>query len=125
MKPPISLERAAAAFRPGESIRGTLDTSGWQAERVDLRLFWYTRGKGDTDSEVVQSQTFELPPADPIVPFEFKAPHRPYSFSNKLITLQWAIEAVLFPQGTAERVELIISPKGKEIVLAKDRLQND
>lgn len=124
MQSPILLERPEGRFRPGEPIRGTIDTSDWEAERVDVRLFWYTRGKGDSDSEVIQSKSFPLPANDSTIVFEFTAPHRPYSFSSKLITLNWAIEAVLFPEGTAERVDLTISPQAREIALDQDSLDD-
>ena len=106
-------------YRPGETIRGTAE---WQfdqnAESLDLRLFWYTSGKGTEDVEVVKEEVIEPVPMSGSQKFEFALPEGPYSFSGKLISLAWAIELVVEPTGDSERVgPVIVSPARKEILL--------
>ena len=50
-------------------------------------------------------------------PFRFQLPSAPYSFSGKLISLVWAVEVVALPANIAGRVNIILSPDGKEIEL--------
>jgi len=107
-------------FRPGEEIAGA---AGWQLDQapqsVEVRLFWYTRGKGSEDVGVVDTVRFEQPPREEARPFRFVAPAEPYSFSGTLISLLWAIELVVQPGQDSSRLELTISPTGKEVLLTK------
>ena len=115
----IETRDGVTAFRPGDEVEGTVR---WRLDppprSLELRLFWYTQGKGDQDVGVVES----LPlagPAEGSSSFRFRLPAGPFSFSGKLISLLWAIEAVAESgAGTqAERCEIIVSPTGREILL--------
>jgi hypothetical protein len=107
-------------FRPGEEILGA---AGWQLAQspksVEVRLFWYTRGKGTEDVEVVETVRFDNPQREEARPFRFTVPAEPYSFSGKLISLIWALELVALPGKESARLDLTISPTGKEILLNK------
>jgi hypothetical protein len=109
------------AFRPGDRIEGT---ASWYLERqpgsVELRLFWYTQGKGTQDVEIVQTVPFESPGAVDSRAFSVELPVAPYSFSGKLISLIWALEVVAEPGGETGRLELTVSPTGVEILLRPD-----
>ncbi len=106
------------AFAPGEEISGE---AAWQfiepIEVIELRLFWYTAGKGTTDVQVVEVQRFESPGAHQRRAFRFKLPEGPCSFSGKLISLSWALELVALPSGQSQRLEFALSPCGREINL--------
>lgn len=106
------------AFRPGEEIVGA---AGWQLDgppkSVEVRLFWFTRGQGIQDVEVVDTVRFEHPQAQEARPFRFIAPAEPYSFTGKLITLVWALELVVQPGDRLARLELTISPTGEPLRL--------
>jgi hypothetical protein len=106
------------SFRPGEMMEGTLR---WHfaepPEEIELRLFWSTAGKGDQDLEVVQSIPFTNPGAQGRRTFQMRLPEGPYSFSGKLITLTWALEAVAQPGDRAAHIELVLAPTGQEIGL--------
>jgi hypothetical protein len=105
-------------FRPGEEIEGTVAWHFDEAPRsVELRLFWYTEGKGTQDVEIVTTFPFEAPEADDRRGFRIPAPAEPWSFSGKLISLAWALEAVAEPGAKAGRTEVLISPNGSEILL--------
>lgn len=105
-------------FRPGETLEGSvnwlLDKS---AEALELRLIWFTRGKGDTDVSVEQTRRFEAPHLSGDDAFRFVLPEAPYSFSGKLISLVWALELVVIPGEDATQWEFSLSPTGQEVRL--------
>src|SRR5215510_10930511 len=105
-------------FRGGETIEGV---AGWRLEKpptyAELRLFWFTRGKGTEDVGVVQTMRFEAPQLEEGRKFSFTLPLEPWSFSGQLVSLIWALELVIEPGEETARVELIVSPTGQEILL--------
>jgi hypothetical protein len=108
------------AFIPGESIRGTL---GWSCpgalSRLELRLFWRTSGKGTADTKIVDSIRWEGMKAGGDHKYAMSLPMEPYSFSGKLISLIWALEAVAEGLDFRETalLDIVISPDGGEIIL--------
>lgn len=106
------------AFRPGETVTGE---ATWALDRppqsVELRLFWFTRGRGTGDVDIVKIVNFESPHQHDSRRFEVLLPESPHSFSGKLISLTWAIEVVAKPGETAARNEFVVSPSLAEIVL--------
>lgn len=114
----IELSKSAANFVPGETIAGTVTWSQEEGVSLEIRLIWYTVGKGDRDFALVAAHKVASFAPVGTEAFEFAAPARPQSFSGKLISLQWAIEAIIFPDQNAQRVDLTISKTGQEIVLA-------
>lgn len=115
----IRCDRSDKVFQPGETISGAVEWSEIppDAERVEIRLIWYTTGKGTQDVETIEKVEIASPPPTGRERFEFVAPHRPISFSGMLIQLTWAIEVICFPEKDAEQETIIISPVGREIVL--------
>lgn len=107
-----------SAFAPGETLSGSVS---WQlaqpATAIEVRLFWYTRGKGTTDVHVLKAQHFDAPGPRGSRSFQFLLPPEPYSFSGKLISLLWAIEAIAQPGDRSTRADLVISPTLQEILL--------
>jgi len=114
----LSTETGGTWFRPGETIAGN---ASWrldeEAEAIEVRLFWYTTGKGSQDVGVVQTRQIYRPERDGNRPFRLAVPRGPYSFSGKLITLAWAIEVVALPSGETERLDLVMGPTPVEIEL--------
>ena len=107
----IELREPTACYRPGQPIIGSLHRQDGNAEResIEIRLIWFTRGKGDRDFEVIDLKTIDhLKDKNPAA-FEFNAPRYPCSFSGKLISLIWAIEAISFPDREASIHEIIIA----------------
>jgi len=106
------------AFAPGETVAGE---ASWHlaepARRVELRLFWYTRGKGTQDVGVVEVVPFEDPGEEDARPFSVTIPDGPYSLSGQLISLVWALEVVVEPGGETERVDLIVSPTREAVAV--------
>jgi len=114
----VETRDGSTAFLPGETVEGTV---AWHfdapARSVELRLLWYTEGKGDQDVGIVETVPFANPGVDEIRPFRVRLPQGPFSFSGKLISLSWALEAVAEPGARAERLALTVSPTRREILL--------
>ncbi len=106
-------------FKPGETIEGKVS---WHldddAGAIEIRLFWYTEGKGSQDIEVVDKKRISSPDLAGGRSFRFRVPSEPYSFSGKLITLAWAIELVVLPGGETERLDLLVGPQPVEVELS-------
>lgn len=114
----IEFAGGRTACRPGEPLSGRVT---WrvddQPESAELRLFWYTSGKGTQDVGVVETMTFASPRMDDHRDFTLPLPREPYSFSGTLISLIWAIELIVEPGHHVERQEFTLSSTGEEIVL--------
>jgi hypothetical protein len=107
-------------FRPGEELIGA---AGWDLKTaptaVEVRLIWFSRGKGSEDVGRVETVRFEQPKAAEARPFRLRLPAGPYSFSGKLISLSWALELVVLPGKESTRFEFTLGPEGKEVVLPR------
>jgi hypothetical protein len=105
-------------FHGGETVEGV---AGWRLEKapksVEVRLFWFTRGKGTEDVGLVSQMRFDAPQKEEGRKFSFTLPAEPWSFSGQLVSLIWALELVAEPGGHTARVELVVSPTGQEILL--------
>jgi hypothetical protein len=114
----IQLAEDRKAFVPGEEITGQVSWRLEQpAERMELRLYWHTRGKGTTDTQTVQTLPFDKPMLQEQRMFKLTAPQGPYSFSGVLISLVWVLELVAYPSGAKAQSEIVLSPNGQEIQL--------
>jgi len=106
-------------FKPGELIEGR---ASWhlegEADAIEVRLFWYTTGKGSQNVEIVRRLRVDAPDTSAHHDFSIRTPKGPYSFSGKLITLAWAIELVVLPGGETKRLDLLIGPAPVEVDLA-------
>lgn len=114
----LELRDNCTAFEPGAELTGTIQ---WQAEktleRLELRLFWFTRGKGTEDAGIVAKLDFEQPMAQETRSFQMRLPEAPYSFSGKLISLVWGLELIAYPTKEVCRQELEMGPGKREIRL--------
>ena len=103
-------------FKPGGLIEGLAE---WhldgEVDAIEVRLFWYTNGKGTQDVGIVRVLRTDSPNTSGHKQFSIRAPEGPYSFSGKLITLAWAIELVALPSGETERLDLLIGPQPVEV----------
>ena len=107
------------AFAPGGRIEGS---ASWYFDEgvktLELRLFWYTEGRGQQDVEMVGLSCFEAPQPQESRSFSFRLPESPFSFSGSLITLNWSLELVAQPSGEAARLGITVSPTGRPISLS-------
>lgn len=115
----IKLESGGVAFMPGDTLRGSVE---WMEDEgpdaVEVRLIWYTEGRGDQDVGIARTLRIEHPSATGSANFEFEAPGGPYSCSGRLISIRWAVEAVTRPGKLTARSEIVLAPEGREVELA-------
>ncbi len=114
----VTIPEGRTACTAGDEIEAA---AVWQLDEMptslELRLFWYTEGKGGRDSEIVASESIEPTPSGHRT-CRLRLPDIvPSSFSGKLISLLWAIELVAEPGERAGRIELVVSPTGHELQL--------
>ena len=117
----IELADDRTSFKPGEPLSGRV---AWRVEdqptSAELRVFWYTSGKGTQDIGVVTTLPFASPRAEDQRDFTLPLPREPYSFSGTLISLIWAIELIVEPGGHVDRLEFVLSGTGREVVLGSE-----
>ena len=108
------------SFVPGDRIKGTVS---WLCDSppstAELRLSYYTSGKGSEDIEIESTTLLEHPMARQERSFDLHLPPGPSSFSGKLISLHWALElvVVVVDHAATERFEFVLSPTGSELDL--------
>ena len=116
----LGLRQNKTAFRPGEAIAGAVL---WEFQKppanAEVRLVWFTRGKGTEDGGIAVTVAFDAPPAADTREFSFDAPNGPYSFSGALIAVVWAVEFVAKPGNEFQRIEIVIAPGAREIQLPR------
>lgn len=112
----LTLDQAEGGYVPGEPITGDVawDIPG-KLDKVTLRLFWRTEGKGTQDVGVVAEEVFDLVSSRESRAFSFKGVAGPYSFSGNLVSILWAVEAIASPGDEVARAELTLSPTGQEV----------
>ena len=115
----IQVKKDKSTYLPGQTISGMVSWGELppETDKVAVRLIWFTSGKGDRDVQIVGELDVDRPGAAGELEFNFVVPHRPYSFSGQLISLTWALEAIVFPGMEAQQLELIVSPNAREILL--------
>lgn len=107
-------------YAPQSELAGQVEWSSKNRnETIEISLYWYTTGKGTQDIEIVDEHVFDTVATSGKKSFSFKLPDQPYSFSGKLITLSWAIEAKMTSQNTRDEFEFIMSPFDAEVLLKK------
>jgi hypothetical protein len=116
----LRLSGEQSTFAPGETITGV---ARWEAVRppawLAVRLFWYTTGKGTQDVGVVSEQRSEQPAAIGEQVFRFTAPAHPPSCSGRLVSVRWALELVGDHDQVVPRIDLVIAPGGREVLLGQ------
>jgi hypothetical protein len=114
----IILADGRTAFAPGEEISGKLRWTLEQAPPwVELRLFWYTEGKGTQDVAVAAHTRFSHQDAVGGGSFSLQAPTHPPSCSGRLVSIRWALELVTGDHQPVTKVDLVIAPDAREIIL--------
>ncbi len=105
-------------FMPGEELQGEVVWNlAKPAERIELRLFWVTSGKGIPETGVVDAIRFDRPTTQETQRFQFRLPQFPFSYEGRLMRLTWALEAICFPGNQSTREEFVLGPNRKKIFL--------
>ena len=115
----IEIEGSRRAFSPGDTLSGRVT---WTLERdpedVELRLFWYTAGKGTQNVGIQNAIVFDNPRLRESRDFRMIVPNAPFSCSGSLVSIIWALELIIEPGGLTERVNITLAPGGHEVILA-------
>ena len=118
MKIQLGLRDNRLAYRPKDFVEGAVL---WEMDappkRAEIRLLWFTRGKGTEDGVTVAEEKLGGPRAGDTRTFKLQLPEAPYSFSGRLISLIWVVELVIAPGNHFERIEIVMGPEGREIIL--------
>lgn len=115
----ILLDGGQTNFEPGETMRGRVEWLGQETpDSLEVRLLWYTEGRGDRDVGVARTLRIEGLVSTGSREFEFELPAGPYSCSGRLISICWAVEATLLPDDLTQRVEFLMAPDGREVEIA-------
>jgi len=106
-------------YSPGQTLAGSVTWSGISkhSKLLSIRLIWFTQGKGDRDYATADSVDVELSEMSNETAFEFALPMRPLSFSGRLISLTWAVEAVVKPSNQSALAEFVLTDGTDPIVL--------
>ena len=114
----ISTADGRRAFAAVETIDVVAE---WQLDReptaIEIRLVWYTRGKGDRDADVAETVDVGSRDRSGSRRVSLQLPEGPYSFSGRLISLLWSLELVAEPAGDADRIDITIAPDAREVLL--------
>ena len=107
-----------SGFSPGDILKGR---ASWFSDEpltsLELRLFWYTQGKGTQDVAIVETETFTNLGRQGERDFQFTLPSSPYSCSGKLLSIVWALELISQPGDVTTRHGLTIAPGGTERII--------
>lgn len=119
----LEIDNDQKNFVPGHQISGNVVWEDFPPEttHLEVRLIWYTQGKGTRDFELtaaVRVECANIPTGRKT--FQFVAPHRPFSFSGSKLSVVWGLEIIDFPSKDSMVTEICISPTGQEIRLEKD-----
>lgn len=116
----LRLNQDPTTLVPGQVIDGTV---GWHLDdapkSAELRLFWFTEGRGTCDVGVVEELKLPNHLAALAGTFRFVLPAAPYSFNGQLVALKWAIELLLNNGKLVERLDLVVSPWVEQVSLKK------
>lgn len=104
------------AYRPGDRIQGeVLWDLAEDYDEIVLSLGWWTSGTGTVDESVFDSLSWQKPGRIGKEPFSFTLPPGPFSFSGKLISLQWGLEFRSKKSSERGLQTFTLSPDGEEI----------
>lgn len=114
--PGIQIELDNFHHQPFQELRGKVRITAANPPRsLELRIFWFTKGRGDEEASVVHR--LSLNPTQALTDFIWELPAAPYSFAGQLITLAWAVEVVDERENSLDLVPFLLSPSGEEVQL--------
>jgi len=117
----IELSEGKLSYRPRQLMRGSFSWSSLdQLKSLELRLFWYTQGKGTQDVTLVEMRRINSPALMGRERFEFRVPDGPYTMHGKLISVLWALELVSEGPNEVTRVDVVVSPWGEPVILREE-----
>lgn len=121
----INIDNHRTAFSPGETVPVQLE---WDLDQdpgtIILNFFWFTKGHGNREFELAQSETIEDPGTFGKTDFEFSIPPMPYSFQGKYFSLDWAFDVELSATKETFRQEITVGPGEESVILKIAQIEN-
>lgn len=103
-------------WKPGEALEVEVAWSADQpVEEVEVRLLWRTEGRGDEEDGVVARESWPAAGTSGDRELQFRLPAGPWSYEGELLTIQWLVDAVLWPSGEQSQLEITLSPTGASV----------
>lgn len=91
----IRLHRGSTEFHPGELIEGVLSWSSLTTDtKLNLCIGWYVHGGPQIDYRCHAFQESSPSGSSGEVPFSFRVPDGPVSYSGSLFEIQWKLEVL-------------------------------
>jgi len=116
----LTVEGGKSEFYPGDTIRLSAYWSiEKQVDSVAINLFTYTKGKGDRDVSVYDSQELATPHNQENRNIQFTLPDGPYSIAGTLLSLNWSVELIVQPGHHVAAIEFTMSPNGRAVELPR------
>lgn len=117
----LGVREARRSFRPGDMVEGV---AAWALaaapKEAEVRLFWFTEGKGTRDVGVVATERFTSLVSQDARPFRLQIPDGPVSVDGRIVSVKWALELVaMTTRETVLRWDLVVSPTGRPIQLGE------
>ncbi|MGH1441316.1 MAG: hypothetical protein ACRBBR_14465 [Cellvibrionaceae bacterium] len=105
----ISIDKNS--YQPREQVQGSIR---WQLikppKEIFLQIGWQTEGRGTQDNRVEYEQIFITDSHSGTENFYYELPASPYSFSGKLIELNWFIVAYTKKGKVQTSTDIIVAP---------------
>jgi len=113
----LNIPGEKASYLPGDAVRVE---AAWNLDAepraVNLRLFWYTQGKGTTDSVIVAEEAYVGPLASGKWNTSLAIPPDAISsYTGRLLSVIWAVEIVAEKKLGFARREIVVSTTGAAI----------
>src|SRR5690606_34824652 len=109
-------------FAPGETLVFAVARDAEPADTaaegpLTMQLGWFTEGKGTRDAAIVWTEKLaSLAPGAKHV-FEVRLPEDPWTFSGKLVALNWRLEVLNAKGAPLVWLPLVVAPGGEEVAL--------
>ena len=114
----LKLINERSSFKPGSILKGSII---WNIdivpETITISLCYWTEGRGTQDAVSVAKHEVKITNSSGEQPFEFLIPNSPWSFSGKLISINWAVAAEIRSKKLFTLIPITISPTAAEINL--------
>lgn len=111
----IIIDCPRTTIAPGEILRGeVLWDLEEDPEEIYLNLGWWTSGKGTRDEEITGALSWQAGRIGK-EPFSLEVPDGPYSFSGRLISVEWGLECTAREGDARVLLPLVVSPSGREV----------
>lgn len=114
----IDIELSDSHFEPSEMVKGTIRWRLSQPpEKIIFHMGWYTEGRGSQDSCIEFEKEWDTAFDTGAEVFSCQLPHAPYSFSGKLIELNWYLSAETKKGRAYVRKTITLGPNKQSVQL--------